>query len=296
MDGEGEVLSFGSPEPSRVPRLLVVAGVLAALVGGYLVWDGGEEEPPAAADRPVPERTDLVAGTVREGADSGVRLSFEVVLHNSGAVPVVVYLDRIGPVDVQREVTRGPVRVAAGSTVLVDVVAPTACDHDGDVPFTTVAADVDEGDGRRPATIPLLDATDLLDYLDSVCRPATTDLPASALEGVWSMEQVYGRQGTDEQPLVWFRADGTFAISDEGRVFTRGAGWRGSFAVRDGRLLMVAGAGDRCEPGQDVVWQVHRRTTRLLDLRLLEGGCPFEPGGMWTLRRVLAGVPAGVDW
>jgi len=299
MDGESETLSFGSPEPPRVlrvPRVLVVAVALAALAAGYLVGSRGAEEAPAVADR---EDTGpgLVAGTVREGPDAWERVSFEVVLHNSGPTSVVVYVNRIGPVDVRRDVTRGPVHVAPGATALIDVVAPSACRHDLDAQFTTVTAEVDAGEGRRSTSIPLLDAADLLDYLDGVCRTPTSDLPESALEGVWALEEVYGRQAEDEHHLLlWFRPDGTFVVDGQGQLFTPRAGWRGSYAVRDGVLRMVADAGPTCDSGQDVTWQVHRRTPRLVDLRFLEGTCPYDPGGLWKVRQVLAGVPEGVDW
>ena len=125
MTGETETLTFGSPAPPRIPRFVVVAGLLAALVTGYLVGVRGDEGTPAVADR-EDAGPSLVAGSVREGPDAWERLSFELVLHNSGTTSVVVYLERIGPIDVRRDATRGPVRVAAGSTALIDVVAPMA--------------------------------------------------------------------------------------------------------------------------------------------------------------------------
>jgi hypothetical protein len=275
---------------------VVVAGVVAALVTGYLVGSRGDESTPAAADLDLPG-PGLVAGSVREGADAWERVTFEVVLHNSGAEPAVVYLSRIGPVDVHRDVTRGPVRVAAGATALVDVAAPSACEHDLDAAFTTVTADVDRGEGRQPEEIPLLDATALLDYLDGVCRAPTTDLPASALEGVWALEEVYGRQAADEdQVLMWFRPDGTFVADRAGQLFTVRAGLRGRYVLGLGVLRMRVDGGSWCEPGQGAVWQVHRRTSRLLDLRYLRGSCPFEPEGLWKLRQVLTSVPPGVAW
>ena len=133
MADESEILSFGSPAPRRHPRVVVLVGLVAALVTGYLVGVQGDEGSPAVADRDTGPA--LVAGSVREGPDAWERLSFEVVLHNSGPEPVVVYVDRIGPVDVSRDVVRGPVRVSAGATALVDVEAPLACDHDPDAPF-----------------------------------------------------------------------------------------------------------------------------------------------------------------
>ena len=296
MTGETETLSFGSPAPPRIPRFVVVAGLLAALVTGYLVGVRGDDGTPAVADR-EDAGPGLVAGSVREGPDAWERLSFELVLHTSGTTSVVVYLERIGPIDVRRDATRGPVRVAAGSTALIDVVAPTACDHDLDAPFTSVTAAVDAGEGRRTTSIPLLDAADLLDYLDGVCRTPTADLPASALEGVWALEEVFGRQAEDEHHLLlWFRPDGTFVVDGQGQLFTTRAGWRGRYTLREGVLRMDTVAGTVCEAGQDVTWQVHRRTSRLLDLRFVEGNCPDEPGGLWKVRQVLSSVPAGVDW
>ena len=298
MAGEQtEILSFGSPTPPRVPRALAVGGLLAALAASYLVGVRGGEGAPAVADREPAAGPALVAGSVREGPDAWERISFEVVLHNSGPTSVVVYLERIGPVDVRRDVTRGPVHVAAGATELIDVVAPTACDHDLDAPFSTVVGDVDSGEGRRPTSIPLLDATDLLDYLDGVCRTPTADLPVAALEGVWSLEEGYGRQGEDEHLLLlWFRPDGAFVADARGQLFTARAGWRGRYTLRQGVLRMVVAAGTTCEAGQDVTWQVHRRTPRVLDLRFVAGSCPYDPGGLWKLRQVLTAVPAGVDW
>jgi len=296
MAGETEILSFGPTAPPRVPRTLVVAGLAAAVVTAYLVGVRGSEGTPAAADREE-SGPSLVAGSVREGPDAWERVSLEVVLHNSGPTAVVVYVERIGPVDVRRDVTRGPVNVAAGATALIDVVAPSACDHDLDAPFTTVTGQVDAGEGRRPASIPLLDSTDLVDYLDGVCRMPTTDLPASALEGVWALEEVYGRQGEDAHHLLlWFRSDSTFVVDGRGQLFTTRAGWRGRYALRDGVLRMVSRAGPTCGAGQGVTWQVHRRTPRVVDLRFVAGSCPDDPGGLWKLRRVLDGVPAGVDW
>lgn len=296
MSSEPEIVSFGSPAPPRAPRSLAVAGLVVALVVGYLVGLRDDEGAPAVAAREATGPT-LVAGTVREGPDAWEQVSFEVVLHNSGTTPVVVYVDRIGPVDVHRNVTRGPVPIAAGATALIDVVAPSACDHDLDAAFTTVRAEVDAGEGRRPTSIPLLDATDLLDYLDGVCRSPTVDLPASALEGVWALEEGYGRQAEDEhQLLLWFRPDGTFAVDALGHLFTRRAAWQGRYVLRDGVLRMTTGAGTTCERGEAVTWQVHRRTPRLVDLRFVEGSCPFDPLGLWKVRQLLAGVPAGVDW
>ena len=297
MAGEQtEILSFGSPTPPRLARALAAVGLVAALATGYLVGVRGGEGTPAVAERELTGPA-LVAGSVREGPDAWERISFEVVLHNAGPTPVVVYLERVGPVDVRRDAIRGPVHVAAGATALIDVEAPTACDHDLDAPFTTVTAQVDVGEGRNVRSIPLLDAVDLLDYLDGVCRTPTADLPESALEGVWSLEAVYGRQGEDEGALLlWFRPDGTFVVDGRGQLFTTRAGWRGRYSLRDGVLLMVTGDGTTCEPGQDVTWQVHRRTPRVVDLRFVSGSCPYDPGGLWKLRQVLAGVPAGVDW
>ncbi len=286
MTGETEFLSFGSPAPPRVPRLVVVAGLLTALVVGYLVGVRGDEVTPAVADR-AEDEPGLVAGSVREGPDAWERISFELVLHNPGPEPVVVYVERVGPIEVQRDAIRGPVRVTAGSTALVDVEAPRACDH-LDAPFTTVTAAVDSGAGRRTTTIPLLDATDLRDYLDGVCRAPTSDLRASALEGVWSL---------DGRPLLlWFRPDGTFVADGRGRLFTERSGWRGRYRLGGGLLRMETDAGAVCEAGEHVTWQVHRRTSRLLDLRFVEGSCPDEPGGPGTVRQVLTSVPAGVDW
>jgi len=296
MADESEILSFGSPAPPRRhPRIVVVLGLVAALVTGYLVGVQGDEESPAVADRDT--RPALVAGSVREGPDAWERLSFEVVLHNSGPEPVVVYVDRIGPVDVSRDVVRGPVSVSAGATALVDVEAPSACDHDLDAPFTTVTAAVDSGEGRRATVIPLLDATDLLDYLDGACRAPTADLPEAALVGVWALEEVYGRQGEDEHHLLlWFRPDRTFAVDGTGRLFTAQAAWQGRYTLREGVLRMVTDRGSTCERGRDVTWQVHRRTPDVVDLRFVTGSCPYDPAGLWKIRQVLADVPAGVDW
>ena len=296
MTGETEILSFGSPAPPRVPRVVVAAGLLTALVVGYLVGVRGDEGTPAVADRDGGE-SGLVAGSVREGPDAWERLSFELVLHNPGSESVVVYVERIGPIDVQRDVIRGPVRVTAGSTALIDVDAPLACDHDLDAPITTVTAAVDSGAGRRLTTIPLLDATELLDYLDGVCREPTSDLPASALEGVWALEEVFGRQTEDEHHLLlWFRPDGTFVVDGRGELFTERSGWRGRYRLGGGVLRMETDAGTVCEAGEKVTWQVHRRTSRLLDLRFVKGTCPDEPRGLWKVRQVLSSVPAGVDW
>lgn len=296
MAEDSETLSFGPTTPPRTPRVVVVAGLVAALVTGYLVGLRGGEGAPAVADREASGPA-LVAGSVREGPDAWERLSFEVVLHNPGPTSVVVYVDRIGPVDVRRDVVRGPVQVSAGATALIDVVAPAACDHDLDAPFTTVTADVDAGEGRRTTVIPLLDATELLDYLDGVCRTPTTDLPEAALEGVWALEEVYGRQGEDEHHLLlWFRPDRTFVVDATGQLFTSRAGWRGRYTLGGGVLRMETDGGTTCEPGQDVTWHVHRRTPDVVDLRFASGSCPYEPGGLWKVRQVLAGVPAGVEW
>jgi hypothetical protein len=300
MDGETEILSFGRPRlprPSRVPRVLVGVVVVGALVTGYLLAGRATDGAPAPGGREVTGPT-LVAGTVREGPDAWERVTFEVVLHNSGPAAVVVYVDRVGPVDVRRNVTRGPVLVAAGATASIDVEAPSACDGpDTGARFTTVTADVDSGDGRVPVVIPLLDATDLLDYLDTVCRPPSTDLVVSALVGVWTLEEIGGRRADDDRPrLLWFRPDRTFVMDGRGQLFTARSQWRGSYTVRDGVLRMVTAGGTVCDPGQHTSWQVHRRTPRLVDARVLGGSCPAVSGGLWQVHRILSGAPNGVEW
>lgn len=291
MTADGDVLSFGPPEPRR-GRLLPVL-VAGAVLVGYLLGSRDTEPVGAAAVAPDPVES-LVAGVVRETFPIGDDLAFDVVLHNGSAEPLEVTVRAVGPLRVLQP--DSPARVPAHASRTVAVTVPTVCPGDsGEVGRLAAEVRAGTGAGRR-VVLPVVEADDFAAYVTVLCAGPTVETSA-ALEGVWALDRAFARWNrTEGSLLLWFRPDGTFVADDQGRLFTRQASTSGDYRVRGSRLRMVFRDGFVCAPGDGTTWELHRRSAAVLALRYVSGVCPREPGGAWVIERVLSSVPGGVDW
>lgn len=290
--GTVDTLAFGTethPGPARWRLSTVV--VAAALALGFLAgghsgaqsWWGDEERPVEAGSLPV------VAGSVRESGTVADHVSFELSFYNAGHRPVSVALRSVGPVSFP--VGGGPVVALAGrSRGDVRFVVPPTCAFDPTAPYESVTVHLTRGPGAgRRVVLPLLEPGPLPGYVSSLCAIPTAPT-LDEVVGLWLLEEAYGRwTGGEGVHLLRFDEDGSYAADSQGRGLSGRVAVKGRWWLEGGVLETRVDGGYACNPGATGVWQASVRTHRMLDLRNVRGTCPYDPGGVWLLRK-LSGV------
>jgi hypothetical protein len=258
---------------------------LAGLVVGLLIGTG---LPVRVEDEPA-SRPSLAVGMVSDVlAESSSEYDFELPVFNATATPVdaklVAFDDATWAVD---SGTAG--NIAGGTWGVIQFSVAANCDALSPGPMKSVRLRMQTPAGASFTALPLPGrGLALRAYHQAVCASADT-VPARELVGVWVVEKVYGSDAwVDENHLVRFAPDGSFAADDEDKLYTDEVEVWGRYRL-EGELVTVdvTGAVTGCVAPSTATWRVTVRDGRM-SMVWVRGVCPSgEPGNAWVLKRVL---------